>query len=186
MDLIKGKNLAALAIVAILVAGVLGLASSDEGDTTYLVGSDDDNWWIDYPDMHPEAGSEVDHPEWVLDELEDKPVLILIHSTRCSACEEQEEGIENILEDVGDDITYQSITLDGAELEDYQTLDTYDPTGEGRYIPVTVAMTLVEGAEGDIQVGWHSYIGARGEDLLRSYVNDAIEHYEENSDDWNE
>ena len=46
-------------------------------------GSGPGDWWIPYPDQHPYAGDPVDHPQWVLDSLGEKPVVLLVHRYDC-------------------------------------------------------------------------------------------------------
>jgi hypothetical protein len=44
---------------------------------------------------------------------------------------------------------------------------------------------LVEDSEGNVVVGWHSMEDAAGgEEMVRSYVGDAIDYHEENVEDW--
>lgn len=177
-------------IGVILATGTLGLISSGQSEmslsSVQSTGPGADDWWIDYPDQHPDPGSEVDHPEWVLDTLEDGPVLILDHSTNCIPCIDQEDDAESVLEDLGDDkISYFNIISDGSDIRAYELLDVYDPDGGVSYIPITIVVTLVQNSDGDVVVGWHSVVGATGEEWIRSYAEDAISYYQENSDDWN-
>ena len=36
----------------------------------HSVGTDDDNFWINYPDINPSSGQSVEHLSWVTDSLE--------------------------------------------------------------------------------------------------------------------
>ena len=183
--IVVSKFLAALIVGTILAAGFFGVISAVNA---YSVGSDDADWWIEYPDQHSDSGSEVEHPEWVLEELEEGPIIVLIHSSGCPACIKQEADIEKVLNDVGDNIIYNDLLME-SDYKAYQTADIYEPTGEAKnssryYVPVTVLMTLVPDSNGSVEVGWHSYTGYGGESLIRSYVDDAIDLYEDNSDGW--
>lgn len=102
-------KLAALVTEIVIAAGLIGAVSAAE----YPVGSGPDDWWTAYPDQHPGAGSEVDHPSWVLDLLEDGPILILDHSTNCEACIKQEDAANAALEEVGEDaIAFENLIAD--------------------------------------------------------------------------
>jgi hypothetical protein len=164
-----------------MAAGLVGTVSAAE----HSVGSGPDDWWTVYPDQHPEAGSEVDHPQWVLTELEEKPVLILDHSVeKCKACIEQEGYVDAVLEKYGDDVTYKNlISIEDPRAD--ELFEIYDPNGGKPYIPLTVILTLVEDSDGNVVVGWHSMEDPDGgEEMVRSYVVDAIEYHEENVGEW--
>jgi len=157
--------------------------SSAENDPKHPVGSGDDDWWIAYPDQHPNASSEIDHPQWLLEALKDKPVLILVHSSGCGECIIQEKDINRALKDFHDEVDYYSIVL-GQDERAYQILYAYypSPSDRGRiYIPLTIVVTLVPNSKGEVQVGWHSYFSAKGQAHLQSYLNDAVSYYEDNS-----
>jgi hypothetical protein len=143
------------------------------------------DWWTVYPDQHPKAGSEVEHPQWVLDSLDKKPILILDHSTgKCKACIDQEGYVDAVLEEYGDDVTYENLISSEDPRAD-ELFDIYDPNGGKPYIPLTVILTLVEDSEGNVVVGWHSMEDAAGgEEMVRSYVEDAIEYHDENVGEW--
>jgi len=180
--LIKDKCLTTLVVGIVLAAGLVGAVSATE----YSVGTGPDDWWTVYPDQHPNAGSEVDHPQWILDSLEEKPVLILDHSTgRCKACIDQESYVDAVLEDNGDDVTYENLISGGGDTRADELFDIYDPNGGKPYIPLTVILTLVEDSDGNVVVGWHSMEDPTGgEEMVRSYVEDAIDYHEENVGDW--
>lgn len=178
--LVKNK-LGALVAGLVLAAGLIGAVSAAE----YSVGSGSDDWWTVYSNQHPGAGSEVDHPSWVLDLLEDGPILILDHSTNCEACIKQEEAANAVLEEVGEDsIAFENLIADPENERANALFEIYDPNAGTWYIPLTVIITLVEDEDGNVVVGWHSGEGDTGEDWLLSYVEDAIEYHEENVGDW--
>ncbi len=177
-------------IGVILATGSLGSISPGQSEmslsSVQSIGSGADDWWIDYPDQHPATGSEVDHPKWVLNALKKGPVLILDHSTNCIPCIDQEDDAESVLEDLGDDnMSYFNIISDGSDRRADELLDVYDPDGGIPYIPLTIVVTLVQNSDGGVVVGWHSVVGATGKEWIRSYADDAISYYQENSDDWN-
>lgn len=173
-------KLAALVTEIVIAAGLIGAVSAAE----YPVGSGPDDWWTAYPDQHPGAGSEVDHPSWVLDLLEDGPILILDHSTNCEACIKQEDAANAALEEVGEDaIAFENLIADPENERANALFEVYDPNAGKWYIPLTVIITLLR-EDGNVVVGWHSGEGETGEDWLLSYVEDAIEYHEENVDGW--
>lgn len=169
-----------------LATGILITATLAESDTEYLVGSEDDDWWITYPDQHPNAGFEVDHPQWIIDALVDQPIIILDHSSGgCKACVYQESYVDAVLEDYDKDIAYYNMIAGVGEFEAEELFDIYDPDGGASYVPLTIVLTLVQDPEDEIVVGWHSVEDDKGgEDLVRYYVEDAIMYYEDNRDDW--
>ncbi len=186
LSLIDKKNLPVLVIGVILATGVLGMVASTESDAEYSVGSRDDDWWVSYPDQHADAGAEVDHPRWVLDALEDKPVIILEHIKNCKDCTKQESDIDQVLEDLGSNVTYCNIMADGGDERARGLYDVYNSNGGICYAPLTIVLTLVRDDDGNVVVGWHSVKKASGENWVRSYLEDAIGYHEENSGDWNE
>lgn len=168
--------------LAVILAAHLGGPAMGESVLAHTIGSGPEDWWIEYPDQHPNAGSVVDHPTWALDPLEEKPLIMLIHSSGCSACIKQEEDIQEVLRDLGDDVSYLDVLYDDDIDKTWTALEIYDPTGDPGNVPVTVLLTLAPGDDGDLEVAWHSYLGSRGEERIRSYLNDAIVLYEENSE----
>jgi hypothetical protein len=180
---IKRWSLASLIVGVVLAASALCLISSGESltisDAEHSVGSDKEDWWIEYPN----SDSEVGHPEWVLDALKKGPVLIFDHSTNCVGCIDQGNYIESVLEDFDDDeIIFYDIIAGEDDSRGYELFYIYEPNG---LIPLTILLTLVQDSEGDVVVGWHGVVGATGEEWIRSYVEDAIIYYDENSENWN-
>jgi len=179
---IKIKRLTALVVGIVLVVGHIAAVSAAE----YSVGSGPDDWWTVYPEQHPNAGSEVNHPQWVLDDLKEKPILILDHSAgKCKACVDQEAYVDAVLDDYGDDVAYENLISGGSDLKAEELFDIYDPNGGKSYIPLTIVLTLVEDSDGNVVVGWHSMEDAAGgEEMVRSRVEDAIDYHEKNVEEW--
>lgn len=168
----------------VLILGIVVAASIVASAAERSVGTGPDDWWTVYPDQHPNAGSEVDHPPWVLDRLKDKPILILDHSTNCEACIDQENAALVVMEDYGDDIAYENLISGSGDFRAEELFEVYDPDGGKQYVPLTIVLTLVEGPDGKVVVGWQSAEDATGVDWLRSLVRDAIELHGENVGGW--
>jgi len=149
----------------------------------YDVGASADDWWIEYPDQSPQAGTPVDHPRWLLQALEDKPILAYVH-LQCDYCAPQQAAVDAALGDFGSDYAYYEIKGDGSDSRAVDFL-RYDPNGGSAVVPLTVILTLVPGPDG-VRVGWHSSEEITGEEWLISYMGDGLRYYEENSGDWSQ
>jgi hypothetical protein len=64
-------------------------------------------------------------------------------------------------------------------------LNVYYPNSGVPTVPTTVIFTLVKDIDGKVAVGWHSMDDAMGEDVLTSYVKDAIYYYRQDAAYWN-
>jgi thiol-disulfide isomerase/thioredoxin len=176
--LVKNK-LAALVAGFVLATGLVAAVSAAE----YSVGSGPDDWWISYPDQSPASGSDVIHPDWVLDALEDKPVLIYAH-LGCSYCKPQTDAINEIVNEYGDDIVFYDIPGDGSDERIGEIFAAYDPNGGTSTVPLTAIVTLVSGEDGEAEVAWHSTEEVTGKEWIGEYVEDAIDYHEENVESW--
>lgn len=150
----------------------------------YSLGSGKEDWWIKYPDQSTNAGAPVNHLPWVIDALKDKPVIILVHSTDCKACKVQKKDLDQVLSVYGNDLHYYDMTADVVDAKVLDVLNAYYPNSGVPMVPTTVILTLVKDANGKVTVGWHSMDDAMGEDVLASYVEDAVYYYRQNSADW--
>jgi thiol-disulfide isomerase/thioredoxin len=181
-------NTIRLALVALCIFAILGTALSIDWDSytpIHAVGSEDDEWWTDYPDQHENAGSSVEHLDWVIDDLKDKPVLIFVHSSNCVPCLAQMPRIASAVEKYGDDLHYYDILAENSGYEKaIGILDVYDPDGGGQYVPTTVFITLAKGPDGNVDVAWNSQIDAMSQDEIDSYIEDSIYYYKANRDSW--
>ncbi len=146
------------------------------------VGAGEDNWWITYPDEHTNAGGSVEHPSWILEALKEHPVLLYVH-LNCDYCIPQTEAIEEVMQDYADNVTFFDLAGDGSDKRATEAI-VYDPNGGKALVPLTVLVTLVKDANGDVVVGWHSSEDVTGADWLRSYISDAIELYTINRAEW--
>lgn len=155
----------------------------DDYRPMFDTGSGEDDWWIVYPDGHPNWGTYPDHPDWVMERLGRGPILILDHSDNCIPCIKQREDVDSIMVYFRDDI--QSIDLlTGEDERADEAFGVYDPNGPPNYIPLTVLITLVRDVDGGVKIGWHAVEGATGEEWLSEHVKDAIFYHRENIDEW--
>jgi hypothetical protein len=152
----------------------------------HAVGSGDDNWWSTYPDQNENAGKAVEHLDWIMEDLKEKPVLILIHSSNCVPCLTQTPRISAAAESFSGDLAYYDILGEGSSLQQaIDILDVYDPYGMGKpVVPTTIFITLAKGPDGKVDVVWRSEVDAMSEERIDSYVKDAIYYYKQNSAAW--
>jgi glutaredoxin len=179
MDIIKKTVCMASLITIVLLASGFNAMGAE-----YSVGSANDDWWTKYPDQSTGKGGEVNHPSWVLDALESRPVVIYVHKG-CDYCKPQTEALTRIEDEMGNKFTYFNISADGSDARSEEALQAYDPTGGVMYVPLTVIVTLAANSEGKVEPVWHSTEEVKGEDWTRSYIEDAASYYSENSANWN-
>jgi len=182
MRLLEKNRLSVLLItIGFLVTGVIGFSSASEGK--YSVGSGNDNWWVTYPAQSTGSGIEVNHPQWVLDALGTKPVLVYVHKS-CSYCKPQTDALAEVVKEDGDKFIYFDLSADGNDNRAEEALQAYDPTGGVTYVPMTVIVTLAPNSEGKIEPVWHSSEDVTGKEWIENYVGDAISYYNENRANW--
>jgi hypothetical protein len=183
-----GNGLIMMAMVVLLATAASGASAKDvdwdKYKPEYSAGSKLADWWTNHPDQSTSAGSEVEHPQWVLDALEKKPVLIMDHTEDCSSCKIQKKNIEKVLPDFAKNITYYDLLADGKDKRAFEILNAYNPTGREQFVPTTVFITLIKGKDGKAEVAWHSEIDDMSEEKLSAYLKDAIYYYRQNSDNW--
>ena len=150
----------------------------------HTVGPDQEAWWIEYPDINPDAGDEVEHVDWLVEGLSEKPVVVFVHSDDCAPCVQQKRDINTILETLGDDVLYYDLPSDGSDQRAYDVFERYDPNGGQHYIPLTVLATLVEDDTGNVRIAWHGSEGATGEEMLDARFRDAIYYHHRNRGEW--
>jgi hypothetical protein len=145
-------------------------------------------WWVDYPEGHLKESDSVEHPNWIIDELNDYDAVILFFwQAGCGPSETQWEEMKSIelvkgsMED-GKLDQYKDVALLlslDINIEDLYraALHVYDPQGMNYGTPTTVVLT--ELANGDI--GWYSYKGQMDVDDLKDYIRNAINYELSNS-----
>ncbi|OPY56581.1 MAG: hypothetical protein A4E49_00201 [Methanosaeta sp. PtaU1.Bin112] len=171
MDMIKKiVCLAPMISVLILSSGLNAFGAE------YSIGSGDDDWWTTYPDQSSGAGGKVNHPSWVLDALDSKPVLIYVHKN-CGYCAPQTEAVKKITDEFGSQIEFFEIGADGSDARSEEALQAYDPNGGVMYVPLTVIVTMAPDSEGKVGPVWHSTEMVTGEEWIKNYVEDALNQY---------
>jgi hypothetical protein len=168
MDANKNVIFATAFIVLCLIASLDALGAE------HSVGSGIDDWWVTYPDGSSESGKEVNHPQWALAALEDKPVLIYIHKT-CEGCGPQTEAIAEIVNEHENELVYFNLSGEGDDVRANEVGIIYDPNESLKhYVPMTIILSLMRSPDGKDQVIWHSADQPTGKDWIKSYIMDAI------------
>jgi len=147
------------------------------------VGTSDNDWWTTYPNQNPDRGNIVSHPSWIEERLKDGPILVFAHSDNCMPCIQQQESVDGIMKNHGDEIFLFDL-LSGVDERASEIFKIYDPNGSPNYIPLTILITIVEDGFGNERIGWHGIEGATGGEWLTNYVKDAISYHYLNVDDW--
>jgi thiol-disulfide isomerase/thioredoxin len=152
----------------------------------HAVGSGENDWWTTYPDQNENSGKAVEHPDWIVKALKEKPVLILIHSSNCVPCLTQTPRIKAAANSFSGDLAYYDILGEGDSLQEaVDILDVYDPYGMGKpVVPTTIFITLAKGSDGKVGIVWRSEVDAMSEGRIDDYVKDAIYYYKQNSAAW--
>lgn len=186
MDIKKGieDSISKLILVILLASSMLVFDSLSEGSgENNRVGSGSDDWWTAYPEQSSAAASEVEHPQWVLDALENKPVVIYVHKG-CGYCRPQTEAMAEVVSKYGDQFTYYDISAGGSDSKAEEAVRTYDPNGGVSYVPLTAIVTLAPDSKGKVQVIWHSTEEVTGKAWIEEYVQDAVSYHNESSGNW--
>ncbi|MDD2835784.1 MAG: thioredoxin family protein [Methanothrix sp.] len=181
--------LVAMAAFSTTVFVATDIALSEDWNSyspAHAVGSGDDDWWMTYPDQNENSGKAVEHLDWIVKALKEKPVLILIHSSNCVPCLTQTPRIKAAANSFSGDLDYYDILGEGDSLQEaIDILDVYDPYGMGKpVVPTTIFITLAKGPDGKVGVVWRSEIDAMSEGRIDAYVKDAIYYYKQNSAAW--
>ncbi len=190
LDRFKRVQLTVAMAVIFAATFILAIPCLGEDWNSYTpshgIGSGDDDWWMAYPDQHVSAGSDVEHPSWVLDALKEKPLLILVHSSNCVPCLTQIPRIEAVAASYDQDLKYYDVLAQEDSFEKaVAILDVYNPAGGAQYVPTTIFITLAEGPDGKVDVAWHSKIDVMSQDEIESYAKDSIYYYNQSREEWN-
>ncbi len=186
MDINKGieDSISKLILVTLLASSMLVFDSLSEGSgENNKVGTGSDDWWTAYPAQSSAAKSEVEHPQWVLDALENKPVVIYVHKG-CGYCRPQTEAMAEVVSKYGNQFTYYDISAGGSDSKAEEAVRAYDPNGGVSYVPLTAIVTLAPDSKGKTQVIWHSTEEVTGKAWIEEYVQDALIYHNESSGNW--
>lgn len=155
-------------LLLVACAGAMGAEHS--------TGSGSDDWWTVYPDQSSGAGGQVVHPDWVIEALEEGPVLIYVHK-ECDYCLPQTEAVRKIADEFAGSITFYEINADSEDPRAEEAMQAYDPDGGVMYVPLTAIVTKSPDSSGAVGPVWHSTDKVTGEDWIRGYLEDALSRY---------
>jgi hypothetical protein len=172
------------AVLAVILACPGPLAEDWQSyKPAHSLGSGSNDWWTAYPDLSKKAGSAVEHPQWILDSLREKPVIVFLRQENCEGCEDQEANIDPVME-----MYHQSVNLFDlmADWNDPRFVD-FNNAYHPQFVPTTVFLTRARGADGKTVIVWHgegidpSQAPILSQEQVLSYVKDAIYYYQENA-----
>jgi hypothetical protein len=154
----------------------------DSYSPKYSIGSGNNNWWINYPDTHTNKGESVAHLGWITQDLNNEPVLFVIHKTGCISCEPQAEKSAEIGKKYQNDLIFCDLDVaDGSSTYDKgMEAFMYDPDDAPNYIALTGVFTKMKDNSGFEKIVWHSWEGDMDKSVIESWVKDAIYHYKQN------
>jgi hypothetical protein len=171
----------ALVPFAALLAALLactGLAEDWQSyEPSHSLGSSSTDWWTAYPDQSEKAGSDVEHPQWILESLKEKPVIIFLHQEECKSCGAQKANIDAVMEMYPRSVTLFDIMADWKDPRFVDFNNAYEPS----FVPTTIFLTRARSSDGKALTIWHSEEDAMSQDQVQSFVKDAIYYYQENA-----
>jgi hypothetical protein len=184
-----GVVLSMFFIVSALVLS--GCTSDNSNDSSWLdtytpvhsVGNGVNDFWISFPDINPGAGQPVNHTSWVLEALDQKAYIFVVHKTGCAACQPQADRINALGNKYWENIISNDLdlTLGGTtEQKGYEAF-YYDPNDAESYIALTGLFTLIKD-NGNVTYGWHSWEGDVADAEMETWIKDAIYYYQMNSE----
>jgi len=180
MEIKKAKFSASLFVLILLASGISALGSE------YPVGPGDDDWWTTYPDRSTRAGEDVNHPSWVIEALQEKPVMIYVNNS-CEYCEPQRNAVQSISNEFGVEIAFFDLN-EGSDARADQVLQAYEPNSVSKESPdhnaLIVIVSLASNSDGEVVPVWHSSDQIIGDSWIRSYAEDALIQYDEFSIEW--
>lgn len=148
----------------------------------YNLGTGSNNFWINFPTGNPSVGQSVNHLSWIIEDLEEKPVIFVCHRTGCTSCTPQADRVKALRNTYGDDAIFYDLDDDyaGTATEDtltkYNAAFYYDPNGGTHYIALTGVYTLIKDG-GEVKIGWHSWEGNVADAAMENWIKDAIYYY---------
>lgn len=162
----------------------------DDYTPVHGVGMDSEDFWITYPDSNPQSGSEVDHLNWIVNDLQNEPVLFVVHKTGCVGCHDQAERVIDFGEEYDEYVKFYDLdAVSDATADIMQKANEvymYDPTGSPGYIALTGLYTYVKD-NGELKIGWHTWEAPNDMKVsnadLETWIKDAIYYHQVNSGD---
>ena len=183
---LSGIALPILFIVSVVTLSGCTSNSSNSNNPSWLdtytpvhsIGSGVDDFWIAFPEINPNAGQPVNHTSWVLEALETKAYVFVVHKTGCASCQPQADRIIAFGNEYWEDIISNDLDLSlggTAEQKGYEAF-LYDPNDAEGYIALTGIFTLVKD-NGNVAYGWHSWEGDVEDAEMETWIKDAIYYY---------
>jgi len=150
----------------------------------HSIGSEINDFWINFPSINPNSGQSVNHLSWINDSIDSNVVLFVVHMTGCVACQPQADRVINLSEKYKEYLVFFDLdaTLGGSVEERAYEVYYYDPDGSPGIIALTGVFTLVNNS-GNIEIGWHSWEKDVDYSELESWIRDSIYYYQVNSED---
>ncbi|MCK5024481.1 MAG: Ig-like domain-containing protein [Thermoplasmata archaeon] len=116
----------------------------------------------------------VNHPSWVMINVQSKPVLILTHTEGCLPCIAMTESCNELSETYTSQITFYDLISGTHEPQASECFSAYDPVPPN-YVPLTTIVT--KGPNN--QIIWHSWEGEVEKSVLSSWIEDAILYHKD-------
>jgi hypothetical protein len=150
----------------------------------YSIGTGEDDFWIEFPSGSDNYGQTIQHYSWITENIDDNPVLFVVHRTGCLGCKEQGDLVISLAEKYSDYVKFHDIDAVYDAPEEIQQMSSeayyYDPNGEPGYIALTGVFTYVED-NGEIKVGWHSWELDVEDSVMENWIKDAIYYHNINT-----
>jgi len=192
----KNKAKIITMILIITVSIFVGCVDNNTNTDSWLdgyipvhsIGAENDDFWINYPQMNPSNGQEVNHFDWMIDSLKSKPVLFVVHRTGCVGCADQAERVIEFGEEYNDYVKFYDLdAVEGASYDIQQKANEvymYDPNGSPGYIALTGLFTYVKDND-ELKIAWHTWEAPNDMTVsnsdLETWMKDAIYYYNINS-----
>lgn len=194
----KDKSILISIFFVILILFVTGCVNNNENSNidswlddyipSHSIGTGANDFWINYPTGNPSSGQEVNHFDWIVNDLKSKPVLFVVHITGCVGCADQAERVIEFGEEYEEYVKFYDLdAVTGASYDIQQKANEvymYDPNGSPGYIALTGVYTYVKD-NGEIKIVWHTWEAPNDMTVsnsdLETWIKDAIYYYNVNN-----